>query len=74
MNRRTLSFTRAGPAVALGLVVLAAVLMAGCTSQSRARRVRGDAGTGSPASAHATHCPQNGTVTKLEVFHFHPTR
>lgn len=62
---------RTGPAIALALVVLAAVLMAGCTSQSGPIV---SVNTPAPAASFASTLPDNVTVTKLEVFHFHPTR
>lgn len=65
--------TRAGSTIALALIVVAGVLMAGCTTQtadSAAAAIPAQNLT-SPASAVL---PANVTVTKLEVFHFHPTR
>lgn len=70
MNRRTFSIPRTAHAVALVLVVLAAVLMAGCSD--RAGSVVSVVTPAPSSSAYAL--PDGVTVTKLEVFHFHPTR
>ena len=71
MNRHTFSFTQTATAVTLGLVVLAAVLMAGCTSQTGPVA---SVVTPAPAATSASTLAENVTVTKLEVFHFHPIR
>lgn len=73
--------TRAGSAIALALIVVAAVLMAGCTTQTTdsaataipTPNLASPASAVLPATLPAT-LPANVTVTKLEVFHFHPTR
>jgi hypothetical protein len=71
MNRHTFSFPRTATAVTLGLVVLGAVLTAGCTSQTGSVA---SVVTPAPAATSASTLAENVTVTKLEVFHFHPTR
>jgi hypothetical protein len=53
------------------LVVLGAVLLAGCTSQSGPLV---SVNTPAPASASAYTLPDGVAVTKIEVLHFHPTR
>lgn len=63
--------TPPGRVAALALIVLAAVLMAGCTSQTGPVV---SIVTPAPASASASTLPAGVTVTKLEVLHFHPTR
>ncbi len=75
MNRRTFSIPRAALAVALALVVLGAVLLAGCTSQSESivSVVTPAPSVTVSATMPATLSP-GVTVTKLEVVHFHPTR
>ena len=71
MNRRKFFTPRAGLAVALALVVLGAALVAGCASQSDSIV---SVTTPAPVPSFASTLPDNVTVTKLEVFHFHPTR
>lgn len=75
MNRRTSSIPRAGHAVALVLVVLAAVLMAGCSDRTGpvVSVVTPAPDLPTYATMPATLAP-GVTVTKLDVFHFHPTR
>jgi len=70
------SFTvaRAGSAVALALIVLAAVLLAGCTTQSGPAVSIMTPAPGTTVASTASALADNVTVTKLEVFHFHPTR
>lgn len=71
MNRRTDAVLRTCPVVALGLVVLAAVLVAGCTGEKDSIM---SILAPSPTSTYNSTLPDGVTVTKLEVFHFHPTR
>jgi hypothetical protein len=75
MNRRTFSIPRAALAVALALVVLGAALVAGCTGQGESIV---STVTPAPSLPGFATMPANlspgVTVTKLEVFHFHPTR
>lgn len=59
MNRRAFSIPRAGLAVALVLVVLAAVLTAGCTSQSGPTA---SVLTPGPVAASASTLAENVTV------------
>jgi hypothetical protein len=75
MNQRTFAILRAGLAVALALVVLGTVLLAGCTDRtgSVASVVTPAPSLPGFATMPATLAP-GVTVTKLEVFHFHPTR
>ena len=74
MNRRTIPSPEQ-VAVALALVVLGAVLVAGCTSQSESivSVVTPAPSVTVSATMPATLSP-GVTVTKLEVVHFHPTR
>ncbi|HOT93913.1 MAG TPA: nitrophenyl compound nitroreductase subunit ArsF family protein [Methanoregulaceae archaeon] len=62
---------RIGTAVALTLIVLGTVLMAGCTGQNGPPV---SVMTPAPAQGTVYTLPGNVTVTKLEVIHFHPTR
>ena len=69
--RPRLSIPCIGTAVALVLVVFAAVLVAGCTSQSDLPL---SVTTPAPAPTFASTLPDGVTVTKIEVIHFHPAR
>lgn len=69
MNRRTDPIRRTGLVIALGLVVLGAVLIAGCTGEDGFRSILAPA----PTSTYNSTLPDGVTVTKLEVFHFHVT-
>ncbi len=64
-----------GTTAALALIVLATVLLAGCTSQSDSLISVNTPATSPPtfSTMPATLAP-GVTVTKLEVLHFHPTR
>ncbi len=65
---------RAVAAVALGLVLLGAVLLAGCTTQTGPVASVVTPAPAATVASSASTLPDNVTVTKLEVFHFHPTR
>lgn len=60
-----------GTAVALALVVLGAVLLAGCTSQTGPIV---SVNTPAPVPSYISTLPNNATVMKIEAFHFYPTR
>jgi len=68
------TLARAGAVVALGVILLAAALLAGCTTQNGS--VASVVTPAPPATigSSVSTLPDNVTVTKLEVFHFHPTR
>ena len=61
MSRHRISINHAGAAVALGLVVLAAVLMAGCTGENGSIV---SMGVPAPTSTYNSTLPDGVTVTK----------
>ncbi len=71
---RSLSIAPAGAAVVLGLLVLGTVLVVGCTNQDGPIVSVNTPASASIATSATSALPENVTVTKLEVFHFHPTR
>lgn len=71
---RSLSIARVSAAVVLSLLVLGTVLVVGCTNQDGPIASVNTPAPAPIATSATSALPENVTVTKLEVFHFHPTR